>query len=224
MTEIAYPVWRQRLASSLQANSSEVHSKYYQVASVCPNGRPKNRTMVFRGFLPGTQNLLSVTDFRSDKIEQWQSESKSRFETCWYFSDSREQFRLAGEVALISNALDSSYGDSVLGEQTKDGLLKQQWSNLSVNAREPFYSSSPKAPFDDSSKAPMAQDGVVAQGHNTNKTSDKNIAGGQFEMNDNFCVVIFIPHTVDYLNLKSKPQQRCLYDIQDDWKEQAVNP
>ena len=69
MTEIVYPVWRQRLASSLQANNSEVHSKYFQVASVCPNGRPKNRTMVFRGFLPGTQNLLSVTDLRSDKIQ-----------------------------------------------------------------------------------------------------------------------------------------------------------
>jgi pyridoxamine 5'-phosphate oxidase len=224
MTEIVYPVWRQRLASSLQANSSEVHSKYYQVASVCPNGRPKNRTMVFRGFLPGTQNLLSVTDLRSDKIEEWQSGSNSRFETCWYFSDSREQFRLAGEVALISNALDSSYGDSVLGEHTKDSLLNQQWSNLSVNAREPFYSSSPKAPFDDRPKTPMARDGVVAQGHSINNTLDNNIAGGQFEMSDNFCVVIFIPYTVDYLNLQSKPQQRCLYDTRDDWNEQAVNP
>jgi len=215
MTEIEYPIWHQRLARSLHVNRSHVHSKYYQVASVSPSGRPKNRTMVFRGFLSGTQSLLSVTDLRSEKIVEWQGDDKSQFEICWYFSDSREQYRLAGKVALISNSLYSSYGNSVFGEQTKQKLLKQQWSNLSENAREPFYSNSPKAPFDENSMSSMSNDEPVIQ---------NNIVDIELEVSDNFCVVVFIPDTVDYLNLKSKPQQRCLYDIQDGWKELFVNP
>jgi pyridoxamine 5'-phosphate oxidase len=213
MTEIVYPIWRQRLARSLHINRSQVHSKYYQVASVCPSGRPKNRTMVFRGFLMGTQNLLSVTDLRSEKVSEWQGEEKLHFEICWYFTGSREQYRVAGEVALISNVLESSYRDLDLGELTKTSLIKQQWSNLSSNAKEPFYSSSPKAPFDDNSTLLTPQEEPITSANDVNMQSS-----------DNFCVIVFIPLTVDYLNLKSKPQQRCLYDIQDGWKEQEVNP
>lgn len=213
MTEIVYPIWRQRLARSLHINRSQVHSKYYQVASVCPSGRPKNRTMVFRGFLMGTQNLLSVTDLRSEKVSEWQGEEKLHFEICWYFTGSREQYRVAGEVALISNVLESSYQDLDLGELTKTSLIKQQWSNLSSNAKEPFFSSSPKAPFDDNSTL------LTPQEEPTTSANDVNM-----ESSDNFCVIVFTPLTVDYLNLKSKPQQRCLYDIQDGWKEQEVNP
>ena len=229
MTEIVYPVWRQRLARSLHVNRSKVHAKYYQVASVCPSGRPKNRTMVFRGFLSGTQSLLSVTDLRSEKIEQWQGENHSQFEICWYFSDSREQFRLAGEVALISNALGNDYNEQVLGDQTKQSLLKQQWSNLSSNAQQPFYSSSPKAPFDEVSIPSTPEVGCGSKINDSNNetgsiNSRSNNVESQLEMSDNFCVIVFVPHTVDYLNLKSKPQQRCLYDIQDDWKELFVNP
>jgi pyridoxamine 5'-phosphate oxidase len=230
MTEIVYPIWRQRLARSLHVNRSKVQSKYYQVASVCSNGAPKNRTMVFRGFLQDTQSILSVTDVRSEKIEEWQSDNKPRFEICWYFSDSREQYRLAGEVALISNSLDSSYGELVLGKQTQKSILKQQWSNLSTNAKQPFYSSSPKAPFDEDSIPAISQYGLANQGNDvnnefdSNKGSPSNVADHNNDISNHFCVVIFIPYTVDYLNLKSKPQQRCLYGIQDDWKELFVNP
>jgi hypothetical protein len=230
MTEILDPLWQQLLTKSLHVNSSQVQSNYYQVASVCSNGDPKNRTMVFRGFLSGTQSLLSVTDSRSEKIEEWQGDNKSRFEICWYFSESREQFRLAGEVALISNSLDSSYEGWVLGKHTKQSILKQQWSNLSTNAREPFYSNSPKAPFDEDSMPSMTQNRLVNKGadlknkFDSNNTTPTNIVSNLTDMSDNFCVIIFIPHAVDYLDLKSKPQQRCLYAIQDDWKERPVNP
>ncbi|MFB1035161.1 MAG: hypothetical protein QMC38_07415 [Sinobacterium sp.] len=230
MTEILDPVWQQQLTKSLHVNSSQVQSKYYQVASVCSNGEPKNRTMVFRGFLSGTQSLLSVTDSRSEKIEEWQGDNKSRFEICWYFSESREQFRLAGEVALISNSLDSSYEDWVLGKHTKQSILKQQWSNLSTNAREPFYSNSPKAPFAEDSipsmlhNRPINKSIAIKNEFNSNNTAPININSNHTDMSDNFCVLIFIPHTVDYLNLKSKPQQRCLYAIQGGWKERPVNP
>ena len=231
MTEIVYPIWRQRLARSLHINRSQVHSKYYQVASVCPSGHPKNRTMVFRGFLMGTQNLLSVTDLRSEKVSEWQGEEKSYFEICWYFTGSREQYRVAGEVALISSSLESNYQDLDLGELTRTNLIKQQWSNLSSNAKEPFYLSSPKAPFDDNSTLLTPQDVAVTPAidvnvkiNDSNSDAANNTVDGKTEISDNFCVIVFTPLTVDYLNLKSKPQQRCLYDIQGDWKEQVVNP
>jgi hypothetical protein len=230
MTEILDPLWQQLLTKSLHVNSSQVQSNYYQVASVCSNGDPKNRTMVFRGFLSGTQSLLSVTDSRSEKIEEWQGDNKSRFEICWYFTGSREQFRLAGEVAIISNSLDSSYEDWVLGKHTKQSILKQQWSNLSTNAREPFYSNSPKAPFAEDSipsmlhNRPINKSIAIKNEFNSNNTAPININSNHTDMSDNFCVLIFVPHTVDYLNLKSKPQQRCLYAIQGGWKERPVNP
>lgn len=229
MTEIVYPIWRQRLARSLHINRSQVHSKYYQVASVCPSGHPKNRTMVFRGFLPGTQNILSVTDSRSEKVSEWQGSEKSYFEICWYFTGSREQFRVSGEVALISPSLEAGYQGSDFGEQTKTSLIKQQWSNLSSNAREPFYSSSPKAPFDEHSAALTPQDELLtltndAKQIDSNSNAANTILSDKVDISDNFCVIVFTPHTVDYLNLKSKPQQRCLYDIQDSWKERVVNP
>jgi pyridoxamine 5'-phosphate oxidase len=219
MTEIVYPPWRQRLARSLHINRSQVHAKYYQVASICPAGRPKNRTMVFRGFLANSQSLLSVTDIRSEKVAQWQGKHKSHFEICWYFSGSREQYRLSGEVALLSHSLDLSYTQSVLGQQTKQSLLKQQWSDLSANARQAFYSSSPKAPFDENTILANPAKEQLTQGK-----KPEEIDIGSSQISDNFCVVIFIPDIVDYLNLKSKPQERCLYDIQDDWKERWVNP
>jgi pyridoxamine 5'-phosphate oxidase len=226
MTEIIYPVWRQRLARSLHVNRSQVQSKYYQVASVCSNGAPKNRTMVFRGFLPDTQSILSVTDIRSEKIEEWQGDNQSRFEICWYFSGSREQYRLAGEVALISNSLEPNYETSVLGNQRKNSLLKQQWANLSINAKQPFYSSSPKAPFDEDSILPIPEDRPGNQVNNeiNRNITQSNVADHDNDISNNFCVVVFIPYTVDYLDLKSKPQQRCLYDIQGNWKEHVVNP
>jgi hypothetical protein len=118
----------------------------------------------------------------------------------------------------------------VLGKHTKQSILKQQWSNLSTNAREPFYSNSPKAPFDEDSMPSMTQNRLVNKGadlknkFDSNNTTPTNIVSNLTDMSDNFCVIIFIPHAVDYLDLKSKPQQRCLYAIQDDWKERPVNP
>jgi hypothetical protein len=191
--------------------------------------------MVFRGFLSGTQNLLSVTDLRSEKVLEWRHTEKSYFEICWYFTGSREQYRVAGEVALVSNSLDTNYQHLDFAKHTKTSLIKQQWSNLSNNAREPFYLSSPKAPFDDNLTplTPLTPSGEpdtlvnsikVETDSNANSDAISTIANDRVEISDNFCVIVFTPHTVDYLNLKSKPQQRCLYDIQDGWKEQIVNP
>lgn len=55
--------WEGQVLQALEANKELRHSTYYQIATVSPSGRPSNRTVVFRGFLPGSK-LSFVTDHR----------------------------------------------------------------------------------------------------------------------------------------------------------------
>jgi pyridoxamine 5'-phosphate oxidase len=62
--------WRLPLARALHRNRSIPASRYLQLATVRSDGRPANRTVVFRGFAPDTDWLQFVTDSRSQKVEQ----------------------------------------------------------------------------------------------------------------------------------------------------------
>lgn len=44
----AAPQWREMLQRSLKKNKSLPYSRYVQLATVRPDGRPANRTVVFR--------------------------------------------------------------------------------------------------------------------------------------------------------------------------------
>lgn len=57
--------WREALQRALAANAALPHAKYVQLATVRPDGRPANRTIVFRGFLGSQPDVLTfVTDAR----------------------------------------------------------------------------------------------------------------------------------------------------------------
>jgi hypothetical protein len=56
--------WKLLLQQSLRKNDKLRHAKYMQIATVRPDGRPANRTVVFRGFLWDTDRLTFVTDAR----------------------------------------------------------------------------------------------------------------------------------------------------------------
>lgn len=63
--------WREVLQRALKANEACRHSRYVQLATVRPDGRPANRTIVYRGQLEGDSDVLTfVTDSRSRKIEE----------------------------------------------------------------------------------------------------------------------------------------------------------
>lgn len=62
-----------------------------QLATVRANGRPANRTVVFRGFLWDTERLTFVTDTRSGKVAE--VAANPYCELAWYFPNSREQYR-----------------------------------------------------------------------------------------------------------------------------------
>ena len=119
--------WRSFLANALKKNRSQPHSRYFQLATVRSDGTPTNRTVVFRGFLEDTNKLKIITDTRSEKITEIQNRSSA--EICWYFTNSREQFRIAGNITII----DANYQDSELLK-----IRESTWQDLSDNARIQF--------------------------------------------------------------------------------------
>lgn len=143
---------------------------------------PENRCLVFRGFCPdyvekyvnGKNNDMSgdkprskpmllkmITDKRSAKAQQIlqnfeTDDDINPAELVWWFSQSSEQYRIAGKLFLIGgSAKDTSVisksndylrHDDRLSFEMKNEILKvyheerkKQWGNLSDNAREQFY-------------------------------------------------------------------------------------
>jgi pyridoxamine 5'-phosphate oxidase len=56
--------WKSALEEVLKNNPDTFLSKLMQLATVKPDGRPSNRTLVFRGFLGATDGITFFGDFR----------------------------------------------------------------------------------------------------------------------------------------------------------------
>jgi pyridoxamine 5'-phosphate oxidase len=189
--------WRGAIAHALHRNRSLVYARYLQLATVQPNGRPANRTLVFRGFLEDTNQLKFITDTRSAKADQIQQQPSA--EICWYFPNTREQFRIAGDLTLISS--DDSHQDLQPARIT-------MWQELSDAARLQFAWPHPAKPRVETPEAfaPPAPDPV--------------------EPVPNFCLLLLDPVQVDHLELRGEPQNRWLYcrNDQQEWSSEAINP
>jgi pyridoxamine 5'-phosphate oxidase len=188
--------WRSPLARALHHNRSLPYARYLQLATVRKDGRPANRTVVFRDFLKDTDQLKFVIDARSQKPEQIEHEPWA--EVCWYFPTTREQFRIAGSLNLV-------------GPDHKDLALQQArsstWQKLSDAARIQFAWPHPgEQRADAAAFNPPPPDTAEPLPH--------------------FCLLLLEPVQVDHLQLRGEPQNRCLYyrnGIQE-WSTQEVNP
>ncbi|NET36596.1 MAG: pyridoxamine 5'-phosphate oxidase [Cyanothece sp. SIO1E1] len=188
--------WRSPLARAIHRNRSQAHSRYLQLATIRADGRPANRTVVFRGFLENTNQLKFVTDARSDKADQINHSAWG--EACWYFTQTREQLRLAGPLTLIG----ADAADLAL-TRARQAL----WKDLSETARlqftwpHPGKTRSNPATF---SSLPPAPPEPVPQ----------------------FCLMLLNPQRVDHLQLRGNPQNRFIYTYNADeaWQVEAVNP
>ncbi|MGE3818079.1 MAG: pyridoxamine 5'-phosphate oxidase family protein [Isosphaeraceae bacterium] len=101
----AEPSWIALLDAAIETHRHLPTSRYAQLATVRLDGRPANRTVVVRGrFEPGFRPLIT-TDLRSDKVSELSATPWA--ELCWYFSETREQFRLFGKVTLVGAEGDS---------------------------------------------------------------------------------------------------------------------
>lgn len=187
--------WRSPLARALHRNRSKAYSRYPQLATVRPDGRPANRTVVFRDYIADTNALMFVTDIRSAKIEQIAHQPEG--ELCWYFTETREQFRLGGTLRLVTHEHEDP--DSVR-------IRQEAWENLSDNSRQQFAWPQPGQPRSQS-------------GHETTDLSESPPLS-------TFAVLILEPDAVDHLELRGEPQNRYQYWQQPDqsWKMVEINP
>ncbi|MEB3288556.1 MAG: Npun_F5749 family FMN-dependent PPOX-type flavoprotein [Leptolyngbya sp.] len=199
VTPEALAPWRSPLAKALHRHRSQPHSRYAQLATLSAHGRPANRTVVFRGFYQDSNALMFVTDSRSAKVMDITQTPWG--ELCWYFTQTREQFRLSGAIALIT----ASTEDWDLGQ-----ARRERWEALSEASRQSFLWPHP--------------------GHPRGGDIDAVEGGFEVEPPDQppstFCLGLLQPDGVDHLELRGHPQNRTQYQRLADgtWVRQAVNP
>lgn len=151
---------------------------------------------MFRGFWAETNQLMFICDRRSEKIDQIQQNPNA--EACWYFTKTREQFRLRGQLSAIT------------ADTTAATLLEARrhlWQKISDNARLQFAWPQPKATRTENSDAfaPSAPNPQAPL--------------------DTFCALLLVPNEVDYLSLRGEPQDRMVYHLaEENWTSQNVNP
>ena len=186
--------WRTSLQRALHRNRSQVFSRYFQLATISEQGFPRNRTVVFRGFLADSNQIKIVTDTRSQKFGHLQHNPHA--EICWYFAKTREQFRIRGKIELVPE-----------NNHEFNQLRAQTWQNLSDSAKEQFLWAYPGKPLADNLPP-------VASSFDEKKPVS------------NFCLLLLEPETVDHLELRENPQNRYLYQINDEgqWSINQINP
>ncbi|MDZ8051917.1 MAG: Npun_F5749 family FMN-dependent PPOX-type flavoprotein [Aulosira sp. ZfuVER01] len=189
--------WRSAIARALHQNRSLAYARYLQLATVRVNGLPANRTVVFRGFLEATNQLKFITDSRSEKAEQIQQQPWA--EVCWYFPNTREQFRITGCLTLVGS---DSQAELAPARATT-------WQELSDAARIQFAWPHP------------------GKGRNKNEQAAfKPLPPDPRQPLPNFCLLLLDPLQVDHLELRGEPQNRWLYYRNDqyEWSTKEINP
>lgn len=140
--------WRSPLAHALHRNRALPYARYVQLATLRADGKPANRTVVFRGFLENTNQLRFITDRRSEKTGQLEGQPWG--EICWYFPKTREQFRILGTLRVVS-------ADHADEEMLK--ARKMLWHDLSDGGRSQFAWASPRqlktAPLEQATPDPL---------------------------------------------------------------------
>ena len=185
--------WTAALRSALRRNRREAHNRYLQLATVRGDGSPAVRTLVFRAFDEERARLDMVTDTRSAKADEIDGERRA--EIAWYFTHTREQFRLRGDLRLL---------DQAATDQELRGTL---WAALSDAARSQFFWPHPGRPI----KAAAENPGV-----------ESSTAGGPPA---SFAALCLHVTSVDHLQLRGDPQRRRRSFIHGDaWHAESVNP
>jgi PPOX class probable FMN-dependent enzyme len=139
--------WRAELLRALHRNRAAPEARYLQFATVRPDGRPANRTVVFRGFEPDSDRLCVVSDARSAKFADLHHRAYGAI--AWYFPKTREQFRLAGPLTWFD-------------ARSEDQSQRQRaWQALSDAARAQFLWPKPGEPRADDRCFDVAPDPTV---------------------------------------------------------------
>ncbi|KAJ3682125.1 hypothetical protein LUZ60_014698 [Juncus effusus] len=193
------PSWKALLLKALDSNSHLKHSSFFQLATVSSNGRPSNRTVVFRGFLEGSDKIQINTDTRSSKIEEIKHCPFAQI--CWYFTDSWEQFRINGKIEYI----DGSNSDPLKIQQRE-----KAWFSSSPKSRLQYVGPNPGLPA-----------------FNEDQVQEVNLDPSDGPVSA-FCLLVLDPDQVDYLNLKRNERMAFKSSFGEDgskiWSFEKINP
>jgi PPOX class probable FMN-dependent enzyme len=177
-------------------NRHAPYSRFVQLATVRADGRPANRTVVFRGFLDETPQLTFVTDARSPKVGELGHTPWA--EVCWYFPVTHEQLRIGGLMTVV-------------GADARDGALldarRACWRELADAVRQSFTWPAPGGPR--AAGVPFPTE---------HPDPDQPLP--------HFCLLILDPREVDQLEINGEPQNRWRYTRDDHglWSGEEVNP
>ncbi|MFQ3612206.1 MAG: Npun_F5749 family FMN-dependent PPOX-type flavoprotein [Cyanobacteriota bacterium] len=192
--------WRALLQAALHRNRSDPSVRYIQLATVDPQGHPRNRTVVFRGFLGNTERIQMAVDSRSEKIHHIAHRPQAQI--CWYFCKTREQFRIAGTLQAIA------------ADHPDPQALNQRlhlWQQISEKGRLLWFWPEPKAH--------LAPSEAFVQELLPEKVTVPP---------DTFVALLLEPTEVDHLQLKGDPiypQLRTIYERwETGWQQRNVNP
>jgi len=132
MTPAEAPAWQEKLKRAIRENRRDAHNRYLQFATLGLDGKPRVRMVVFRGFSPSEASFFIITDARSEKVKELAH--CPDVEVSWYFTHTREQFRLQCGTVVHSHNADL--------ELHRDTL----WKGLSDAAKAQFFWPKPGLP------------------------------------------------------------------------------
>jgi pyridoxamine 5'-phosphate oxidase len=126
--------WISRLLLTIDKNSGQIPGLFLQLSTIGIDGSPRCRTVVCRrvdriGDSHG--RLLVCTSMISDKWAELKQ--NPHWEICWYFSHTREQYRLRGDIIQFFH----------LPVHTE---AQEIWDTMSTSAKEMFTKASPSSP------------------------------------------------------------------------------
>lgn len=193
--------WEAKIKGSIARSRDVRGSNYVQIATVDNDGRPRNRTVVFRGFQSIESTAQSamrmITDARSEKVGH--VERSPACEMVWWFAKSSEQYRIAGDLQLIGPQHD---GELQLART-------QQWEKLTDSAREQFFWQAPGIKYTSEPKVPKG---------------GRDDSGKVLPPPEAFLLMLLWPNTVKYLRLTDNFSQLDTAISDGAWKSERVNP
>lgn len=190
------PSWRALVERALDRHRDVPEARFVQLATVTPEGRPANRTLVFRGFFEPGDQLQFATDARSAKVAQLGRTPWA--EACWYFPLTREQFRVSGRVRLIG-----ARSRNLTHRRAREAL----WLNLTEQGRQNLTWPPPGQP--------RADHGSF---HDEPPNADQPSSA--------FALLLLEPEEVDHLELDGDPQKRTRFHRVSAarWSAVEINP
>jgi pyridoxamine 5'-phosphate oxidase len=190
------------------------NARYLQLATVDQDLRPRNRSLVFRGWLEPESQIKLVTDIRSAKAKNLRADTSPWAEACWYFPKTREQFRLSGSLELITN--ESSNASHCKARQ-------EAWQQMSDSGRIQFEWGTPGA---DRSEDPQAfNPPQPAESFRSGSPTMETTQTDKHQPSANFCLLLLNVVSVTHLELRGEPQNCFLYELlNQEWQMRSINP